>query len=359
MFDDALELDRTSHVAAAGFVRATKMLGIVSGTMFTGWRIAPPRGSQKVAWPEAAERGHALEAERAFQEALTYYFHAIADSSNEALIFTAMARCYLALGMAPQAVDYAQRALAVKSKHLEAHSIRARGYQLLHKYEDALKCAGVWLAIDPADPSAHYTRGRALLALGRFLEARDAFDRACAIKPGMLEAMLLRTEAERAAARVRDAVGEQPALVIDLPERLAELREPLVGGRIAEMIAILVRPTYAGDAIATLVLARCLAFDGRFEDAVSTYDRVATLSPEHEREASLGKAHALLGLDRADEALIVFERVGAGAADLDAIEGRALALEQLGRADEADELLRTVVSTSGSRSSLRVASLRR
>jgi tetratricopeptide (TPR) repeat protein len=350
VFVDALPLDKNSRVAAAGLRRA---FGLAEGLASRDSRAVPHR--QELAWVNAIEKGLHLEAERAFSEALALYRDVRLDGAHDAAIYTAIARCELALGAAGIAIDFAQRALAVDASRVEALSIRARGYLLNRKPQDALKCADVWVAGFSFDAAARYVRGRALFALGRFAEARDAFDRACSLQPGMVEAMLLRREADRAMKRIRETVGAQPEMDLELPEHLAELRGALVGGRIDDMIPVLERPEYDEDAVAKLLHAQCLAFEKRFEDAVAMFDRAAQLSSEHAHAAALGKAHALLALDRAAEALLLFDRARAAApGDLEALDGRALALRKLGRDAEADDDLRRVTAASGGRSDLRV-----
>jgi tetratricopeptide (TPR) repeat protein len=133
------------------------------------------------AWGDVSERGTRLEQERAFREALALYVDVRLDGINNLVIYTAIARCQLALGVAGFALDYARRALAIDSTDVEALSIRTQAHLLDRKPADALECAEIWIAAHSLDASARYARGRALFALGRFEEARDAFDRASAL----------------------------------------------------------------------------------------------------------------------------------------------------------------------------------
>ena len=363
-FDEALELDPALRVAELGRLRAIANLGIVSGTVLaTTPRLAPhgepglprlphryvlrmdpgpwtpavePPRPTPLRWSDAEPAGRAFEDQRAYVQALDVYRRARSDGSSpgadDAAVRAAIARCHLALGAGGLAVDHARRALAIQPRDVEALSILTRAQLLLHRYGDALACATQWLEHAPTDAPAHYAHGRALLGLSRFLEARDAFARACQLRPSMLEAMLLRREADRIAARLRAHVGIQPVLELDLPEHLAVLRDPLARGRVDEMIAILARAEYDGDAAAKLVHAQCLAFARRFGDALAVFDLVSALTPAHDREVALGKAHALLALDRPEEALALFDPLVASAPDdLDAIEGRVQALQKLGR----------------------------
>lgn len=197
-----------------------------------------------------------------------------------------------------------------------ALALRTRGYLALRKAEDALRGANIWAGRYPNDAEAHHARGRALFLLARFAEARDAFERACVLAPELAEALLMRREADRAMKRVRDEVGVQPPLELALPEHLAHLHEPLAAGRIDDAIADLA--PRIDDGAAQLALARCLAFVRRFDEALAALDRAAQ-HDDHQRAALLEKAHVLLALDRAGEALMLFER---WPGDREAGEGR-------------------------------------
>jgi tetratricopeptide (TPR) repeat protein len=345
-FERAWGMDPKSPLANEGL----RHVGLSIPAFHSPWDPPPP-----LAWTDVVEQGARLEAERAFKGALGLYADVRLDGKNDLAVYLAIARCQLALGVPGIALDYAGRALAVDSTNVDALSIRTRACLLDRKPEDALNCADIWIAEHSLDASARYARGRALFALGRFEEAREAFERACLLDPRMVEAMLLRREADRAMRRVRETVGTQPEIDLELPEHLSELRDAFAAGRIEGMLRVIERPEYDNDAVAKLLHAQCLAFEKRYADAVLMFDRVAQLSTEHEPAAILGKAQALLALNRADEALALFDRACAAApSDLEAIEGRALALRKLGREAEADDELQRVVAASGGRSDLRV-----
>jgi tetratricopeptide (TPR) repeat protein len=249
---------------------------------------------------------------------------------NQAAAGTAIARCHLQLREAGHAIDYAQRALAADPTIVEPHAIKTRALQLRKEHPLALEAADAWIALAPSDGAAHYARGKSLFALRRLVEARASFERACVLRPTMIEAMLLRREADRALGGVRDTVGEQPAM-IELPAHLASLR----GAPIPEVIATLQRAEYAADPIAQLILGRCCLLEARFADALPCYD-IAAGSAAHRLEALVGKAAALVELDRAPEALELFDLVLRETPDdLDVIDGRARALARLGRNAEA------------------------
>jgi hypothetical protein len=130
--------------------------------------------------------------------------------------------------------------------------------------------------------------------LKRFVEAREAFDRACTLEPKRVEAMLLRHEADRMVRRIAGVVGVARPMHLDLPEHLASLRDPLAAGRVDEVIPIL---EAMPDDDAQLVLAECFAYVQRYEEALVTYRRVGRRA-----RATEGIVRALLFLDRAGEA---------------------------------------------------------
>lgn len=202
-------------------------------------------------------------------------------------------------------------------------------------YRTALELVDTLLAATPDDARAHHLRGKALFALGRIADARAAFDRACTLKPALLEAMLLRREMDRA---MKDA-GTSNRVVLKLPDHLAELRDILVAGRIVDAIQLLRRPAYDDDRTAQLLLAELLVTDERLDDALVIFDRLGE---------PIGKARTLLALDRPAEALVALTT------DADhALELRAKILLALNRGDEAeramDEYLRAVERRSDRR----------
>jgi len=335
LFEDVLEIDLHQQLANAGLDRARELLEGVAGV--------PPQPPPALAWAEARPKGAKLEAEHAFAEAAALYQDVKLDGVNDAAIHTAISRCYLALGASGPAIDFAQRALAIASVDADALAVCARAYLMAHDYERALTAAEAWLAVAPDDAAAHYVRGRSLLSLARFAEARDAFDRAATLRPQMLEALLLRREADRAIRALQRTVGTQPDQPIQLPEHLAHLRTLL--SSIPDLIDALAQYT---DPVATLLRARCLAFEQRHAEAIVVFDQLGAT-----RDASLGKAHSLLALERPADALQILDPLAASA-DLDVIEARALALVQLGRDAEAERELQRLVAASGGRSELRL-----
>jgi tetratricopeptide (TPR) repeat protein len=177
---------------------------------------------------------------------------------------------------------------------------------LLHNrsYAPALVAIEPLLSRAPDNALVAYLYGRCLYALGRLIEARASFDRACTLQPMLLEAQLLRREVDRSLRHVRTTVGVQPPIELGLPEHLAQLRDVLAGGDVDAAIELLGQPSYAADPIAQLMLGNCFAFQRRFEAAIEAFARVT--STEQLPEARLGTARALRALGRTVEALAIF-----------------------------------------------------
>jgi tetratricopeptide (TPR) repeat protein len=359
VFEDALRYENYTHLARQGRNAALTRLGRPTESNADWQTTALPVAAmeQVRSWAEAEPEAVRLETERAFADALNVYRSVRPEANNHGALFSALARCHLNLGEAGHAVDYAQRALAVEPRRTDALTIKVSGLISSRKAPEALKTADELLALIPNDGSAHYLRGKCLLALSRLVEARESFDRACALRPQLVEAMLLRREVDRCLKDLRKTVGHQEPMVLDVPGHLAELRGALVGGRTQDAIEMLQRPEYEADAVAQLILGGCLAFDGRFEESAEVYERASTLSGENRYPAMIGRACALLELGRPADALDVFDVVRReNPGNVDAFEGRARALEQLGRKGEAAEEFRRFVAAAGATSDLRVRS---
>jgi tetratricopeptide (TPR) repeat protein len=219
------------------------------------------------------------------------------------------------------------------------------------QFDDALGWLEPLLAAGD-DARAEYVRAKAMFAAGRLLDAHDGFLRTLALEPTMIEAMLLRREVDRALSRVRAKVGDGEALAINLPAGLENLRHILLSGDTRRAIDALDDARLHSDSEAQLVLARYLAMDGQLDRALVVYDRIGD---EHRFTAHLGKASTLLELDRDESALALYDAlVAEKPSDAEASEGRARALEKLGRIGEAAAEYRRFISLATAGSDLRV-----
>jgi len=336
-FECALAYDTWYPLAACGLVRARELNKL-------GRRHAL-RDDPPLPWPLAEARARKLEAGRDFASALHVYRRTVLDGTCDLAVLTATARCHLHLGEPSHAIDVAQRALAIDLAHPDALAILVRGQLMAKQYDNALRKTDHWLTLDVDPASAHYLRGKALLALKRFVEARDSFDRALSVDPRMVPAMLLRREADRQLTEIRDSTGVQRAIEIPIPAHLPELKPLFAASKIEDAISLLTSPRYADDTVALLLLASCLDFAHRCSEAADLYAKIAARSAEHRHAALLGRASMLAELGDPDGALDVLDALRTERPDdLDIIEGRAWVLDRLGRAEESQAEFRRYVA---------------
>jgi tetratricopeptide (TPR) repeat protein len=156
--------------------------------------------------------------------------------------------------------------------------------------------------------------------------------------PGHTAAQILRVEADRARARMyRDLGRDPPAPTWTGPH--ADVAALVLAGRVDEAIALLAERS---DRDACGMLASCLVFRRRFAEALALYE---TLDG---RRRTLGRADCLLELGRAEDALAGYDALlEADAYDVDALDGRARSLSQLGRADAGAAHARAVAVALG------------
>lgn len=304
-------------------------------------------------WTDAEPEALRLEAARDFAGALGIYRSVIVDDTNRALVYAARARAHLEYGEPGIAIDYARRALAADASNAAARLVVAKALLAHHQHQEALVAAEQLSATEPA--LSQYLRGKALLALSRLDEARDAFDRACTLDPTLLEAMMLRREVDRTLSTERKRVGSQGPIEVELPASLDQLRNVLLAGDTEHVIATLGDPRYADDPDAQLLLARMLVLERELDRAAAIYDRLALLPDPHRHVALRGKAGILFERGSFESALALFDLLCAEKpTDADASEGRARTLERLGRLGEAAAEYRRFVALARSRSDLRV-----
>lgn len=200
---------------------------------------------------------------------------------------------------------------------------------------------------------AQYARGKQLLAAGRPHEAIVAFDTACRFDDTHAAAQLVRQHAARNLVRTSAQVGHEVPHAPIVPAHLVELataiargeREPLHG-----VIETLAADNFAADPDAQALLAHALASDLRHADAETAFDRAITLAPDSKRanELVITKAHTLIALDRAAEAIESVAHLGPSPAVLD-LRTRALgALDAAsGEVAERNELAHAANAAAG------------
>ena len=302
----------------------------------------------RAAAQRALDAARRLEAARDFVRARDLYRGL--PPSHAAAQHAGLARCFLALGDVGPAQDHARRALAEDADAPDALGTAIDVALAVHRPHDAMAWADALIAATPDDGVAHYKRGRCQIALGQHADARASFDRACALRPELLEAMYLRREADRMQRAVRDTVGEQPALGLDVPPHLAHVRDALLAGRVIDALAILARPVHHDDPLAQLLRAAILADQQRLTEALVIYERPGGLFDDHREPVLLGKARVLAALDDPEAALRLLDRACAeDPGSRAAAEARAAVLIQLGRGAEAEADLRRAANAGAAR----------
>jgi len=149
-------------------------------------------------------------------------------------------------------------------------------------------------------------------------------------------------------------VGAQAQAALEFPPELAGFRDAMVSGHVVEAIALLRTERYAHDALAQILLAQLLAFDGEHAEALAIFLR--HVDGEQKRAALVGAAECCLALGHSEEALAAANRLDPRK-EVVAIELRARAFAQLGRDAEAEAELQRYVAAN--RGDVRVRNARR
>lgn len=114
------------------------------------------------------------EAERRLREALQL-------APSNATLLTNLAVVLLQLGKRTEALEAAERAIAINAGNVEALLVAAHCHVLGKDDASALAIYDKIIALDAAISEVHSNRGIALQNLGRHAEALDSYDRALAI----------------------------------------------------------------------------------------------------------------------------------------------------------------------------------
>ena len=205
------------------------------------------------------------------------------------------------------ALEYLDRALALKPDFAEAHNNRGTALHELKRLDEALAAYDRAIALKPDYAEAHNNRGLALKELKRPNEALAAYDRALALNPCFAEAHNNRGIALKELKRLDEAMASYDR-------------------------ALALRPDY--------VLAhnnRGIALQElkQLDEALAAYDRALALKPDHVL-AHNNRGTALKELKRLDEAMAAYDRALALKPDYaEAHNNRGVALKELKRLNEA------------------------
>jgi tetratricopeptide (TPR) repeat protein len=210
-------------------------------------------------------------------EAEALFREALDRNPNFADAHANLANALLAMSRLEDAVASYDRALALNPSHAEANFGLASALRASHRHEDAIAAYEKALAIDPDYAEANYGTATTLQALNRHDQAIPFYERALAIDPSYAEANHGLATALQALNRDQEAIlFYERALVID--------------------------PNYAQ---ATHGLATALQALNRHDEAIRFYTAVAV-----ERGHGMAYNHLGIALEevgRLDEARLAFE----------------------------------------------------
>ena len=121
---------------------------------------------------------------RKYDAAIWYFKKALALDPDAADAYNNLANVYITLGRFPEAIESAKKALEIKPDFAEAHNNLGSAYNNLKiNLEEAVREFREALRLDPKFAVASFNLGIALNSLGRYEEARQAYEKAARINP--------------------------------------------------------------------------------------------------------------------------------------------------------------------------------
>jgi predicted TPR repeat methyltransferase len=178
-----------------------------------------------------------------------------------------------------EARAFAEKAIAVNAKSIEALLVLADCHTHDERFNDAITAYDEILAVEPGLAEIHNNRGIVLERLGHLADALDSYDRALALNPAFSNTYINRGNALHQLSRHDDAlVAYERALALT-----PHVAEAWLG---------------RGNALSAL---------RRFKEALTAFERAVALRPNF-AEAWLGRGNAFCDLKRHDEALAAFDR---------------------------------------------------
>jgi tetratricopeptide (TPR) repeat protein len=155
---------------------------------------------------DAVQRAGALVEVGRPEQAEALLRRALADDPDDASLRAALAQVLLVLGNATEALEHAERTVALAPDVGYGHALRSIVLSTdLRRRRDAVDAAREAVALDPEEPYAHCALSRACLRSRWWPEALDAADRAIALDPEDADAHGLRGTALMGSGRPDDA----------------------------------------------------------------------------------------------------------------------------------------------------------
>ncbi len=254
-------------------------------------------------------QGRAVEAECALRAVLD-------ENPRQAAARSDLGMALMLQKRIAEAVAAFEEALAISPDYPPTLSALGKAYSDAGRHADALRCLDRLLAMMPFSPAAHLhhsMRGWALVRLGRWKEAADAFETAVSQRPDFAGAW-------ENLGIVYGQLG-RPEEALRCFDRLCVLLPRYAPGHNYRGMALVQLYRYEG-AVACfrealhldpkfvpslLNLGDPLSTLGRNEEALAAYEGVLKLDPKN-AEAELGRGDILQILGRIDEAAAAYER---------------------------------------------------
>jgi len=304
---------------ACGAVRASILLKLGrEPDAWAAWREAIVGGGTPGA---IATWSDALNSVGRFEGALSVAREGVAAFPHNSELMVRLGGALNNAGRFDEALDVSGRCIAFDPVSAQSYGNRAVALCSLGRLEEALIAADTALSLDAALPNALYYRSVVLAEFGHYRDALRDADRAIALDPHLRGSLSARARALERLGRKEEAIKQHAAAV-----RLA--------------------PTWHGGWIS---MGWALVRVGRFDEALSAFEEALGLLQTHETppptetpKALAGRARALIGLERNEEAVDCLTRAiglwpdSARRQDLARIScNRGSALARLGRDDEA------------------------
>ena len=212
---------------------------------------------------------------------------ALAEFPDWEMMNRGLAMMLLDQGRASEALEYAQRDVAIAPEQSLSHVTLGLVLGRLGRVQDAIAQAEQALRVNPDCAEAQYNYGAAMMKLGKVQEAAEHFEQALRIKPDLAEAQDDLGNALMQMGRLSEAVAHfQQALRIkpDFPEAHNNLGAGLMRqGRPQDAIghfeqALRLRLDYAE---AHYNMANALLQEGKVQEAIGHYEQMLRIRPDY------------------------------------------------------------------------------
>ncbi len=333
--------------------------------------------------------GRALTTDERWTEAAAAFEQSLTAAPYSVDVLTDLARAYEQAQRWDEARAAWGRLLEVRPDRVDAAAAQGKAMRRAGRFVEALADYDLALTLDPDHADSLVGRSDALVQLGRYGEALVWTARALELQPGLMEALLTKGAALNGLGRWADALPTwRQALAVEPTSEVAlagfsrceqALRDPpdltdaptldtertndgapatgdpegrdrarpafeqgrtlMQQGRYAEAAtslgqAVSADATWTG---AWYLLGLCHAEDRDFRNAISAFDEVLFLEPNH-LDAACQRADALRRSNDYQGAIVAYDTIlEQEPKEVRATSGRAEALRMLGRFDQAIE----------------------